>query len=199
MKIQIIRGDITTFQGDVLVNAANHQCLGGGGVDGAIHKAAGIQLLHACKDIPVLEDAVGFGPGLSIQQSIRVNTGDFAATPGFKLDVQEVYHTVGPVWTLDSRIAEIQKSYDYASLESQLHSCYSKTLEAALKSGYKSIAFPAVSTGVYNCPMQTCAEIALGALLKYIDAPISVTIYIFPDPKDVFLWKDTLLRLVQTK
>jgi O-acetyl-ADP-ribose deacetylase len=133
--IEVIVGDITTLTVDAIVNAANESLLGGGGVDGAIHRAAGPQLLAACREI-------GGCP-----------TGEARITSGFRLPAKWVIHAVGPVWT-DGRHGEPEK----------LAACYRNSLELAREKQLRTVAFPAISTGVYGYPKREAAAVAVAVL-----------------------------------
>jgi len=130
--IDVVQGDITQLDVDVIVNAANESLLGGGGVDGAIHRAAGPDLLEACRKLH------------------GCPTGEARITPGYRLKARWVVHTPGPVWQGGS-------SGEPALLES----CYRNSFGLALEKGAKSIAFPCISTGVYGYPKRSAARIAL--------------------------------------
>ena len=130
--IEVIQGDITTLDLDVIVNAANESLLGGGGVDGAIHRAAGPALLEACRQLR------------------GCPTGEARVTPGFRLKARWVVHTPGPVWR-GGALGEPQL----------LESCYRNSFRLALEKGAKSIAFPCISTGVYGYPKEAAAPLAL--------------------------------------
>ena len=137
-KIEVIGADITTLRVDAIVNAANETLLGGGGVDGAIHRAAGPRLLEACRALP------------QVRSNVRCPTGQARITSGFGLAAKFVIHTVGPVWHGGSRgEAEL------------LASCYRESLRLALENGVRHIAFPAISCGVYGYPLDAAAVIAV--------------------------------------
>jgi O-acetyl-ADP-ribose deacetylase (regulator of RNase III) len=136
--IAVVRGDITTLDVDAIVNAANERMLGGGGVDGAIHRAAGRQLYEACLAIP------------EVRPGVRCPTGQSRITPGFNLPAQHVIHTVGPIWH--------GGGHGEADL---LASCYRTALALARQHQVRSIAFPAISCGVYGYPLDLAAAIAV--------------------------------------
>jgi O-acetyl-ADP-ribose deacetylase (regulator of RNase III) len=137
-NIEVIEGDITTLEVDAIVNAANETLLGGGGVDGAIHRAAGAQLLAACRALP------------QVRPNVRCPTGEARITPGFRLPARFVIHTVGPVWR--------GGSYGEPEL---LASCYRESLQLARENGADSVAFPAISCGVYGYPLEAAVAIAV--------------------------------------
>ena len=146
MLISVIAADITTLAVDAIVNAANETLLGGGGVDGAIHRAAGPALLEACRALPPV------APG------VRCPTGEARITPGFALPARWVIHTVGPVWRGGGR--------GEADL---LENCHRNALRLAREHGLRRVAFPAISCGVYGYPVPLAARIALRTLREELD------------------------------
>ncbi|KRM75091.1 O-acetyl-ADP-ribose deacetylase [Secundilactobacillus collinoides] len=150
-QISVIQGDITTMKVDAIVNAANTGLVGGGGVDGAIHRAAGPELDIACRKL-------GGCP-----------TGEAKVTPGFRLPARFVIHTPGPIWR--------DGSFEEPKL---LRACYVNSLKRAVENGCQTIAFPSISTGVYGYPLKAAAKIALTAIAQF-DAPLQVTMVCFED------------------
>jgi O-acetyl-ADP-ribose deacetylase (regulator of RNase III) len=149
-RIEIVEGDITELDLDVIVNAANKTLLGGGGVDGAIHRAAGPELRAACEVLAGCE------------------TGEAKITPGFRLSARYVIHTVGPVWGGGER-----------GEDTLLASCYRNSLMLAQHHSLASIAFPAISTGAYGFPPQRAATIALKTLFDGLATAPSIEHVLF--------------------
>ena len=149
-RITIIEGDITKQEVDAIVNAANNSLLGGGGVDGAIHRAAGPELLEETRQI-------GGCP-----------TGEARVSKGYRLPAKWVIHTVGPIWRGGNR-----------NEEQLLASCYRNSLKAAVDLGAKTVAFPSISTGAYGFPLERATEIALRETRKFLEGDQTLEKVIF--------------------
>lgn len=152
MKITLIKGDITTLKVDAIVNAANSSLLGGGGVDGAIHKAGGQAILDACMQIRAKQGGC--------------KTGEAVITTAGNLPADYVIHTVGPVWNGGKK-----------KETTLLENCYKNSLGLAIEKGLKSIAFPNISTGIYHFPKDKAAEIAVNTIKAYQDTSSLEEIY----------------------
>ncbi|MFF0449771.1 O-acetyl-ADP-ribose deacetylase [Streptomyces sp. NPDC004609] len=156
-SIVLVRGDITGQHVDAIVNAANSTLLGGGGVDGAIHRVGGPEILAACRALRASRYAKG------------LPTGQAVATTAGRLDADHVIHTAGPVWSRDD---------DRSAL---LASCYREALRVAAGLGAKTIAFPAISTGIYGWPMDDGARIAVSTVRKEAAAPVTEVRFVLFD------------------
>jgi O-acetyl-ADP-ribose deacetylase (regulator of RNase III) len=149
-RIEVIDGDITKMEVDAIVNAANKTLLGGGGVDGAIHRAAGPELLEECRTLGGCE------------------TGQAKITKGYKLPARFVIHTVGPVWKGGGNRED-----------DLLADCYHNSLALAVENGIKTIAFPSISTGAYGFPIERAAGIAVETVRKFLQEDTSIEKVIF--------------------
>lgn len=159
--IELIKGDITKIQADAIVNAANSSLLGGGGVDGAIHRAGGKQILDECLEIR--------------NRQGKCKTGEAVVTTAGNLPAKYVIHTVGPIWNGDEeKCSEL------------LANCYKNSLKLAESLEIKTIAFPNISTGVYKFPKELAAKIAVNAMLSFDSETIEkVTFVCFDDENDL--------------
>lgn len=166
-RIRVVKGDITKLKVDAIVNAANTSLLGGGGVDGAIHRAAGPDLLKECR-------ALG-----------GCQTGDSKITKGYKLSARFVIHTVGPVW-------QGGKSKE----DELLASCYRTSFKLAQENNIKSIAFPCISTGVYHFPKERAAKIAISTTKEFIqnNETIESVAFVCFDDENFGIYNKLLLR-----
>ncbi len=153
MPISVITADITTLRVDAIVNAANETLLGGGGVDGAIHRAAGAALLRACRALP--QSAPG----------VRCPTGEARITPGFALPARWVIHTVGPIWHGGNR-----------GESDLLAGCYRHSLQLLRSHSLHSVAFPAISCGVYGYPPAAAAIVAVNTLRSQLTADDAIDV-----------------------
>jgi len=168
-KIEILRGDITKLKVNAIVNAANSSLLGGGGVDGAIHSAAGHELLDYCRKLN------------------GCPTGEAKITPGFNLHAKFVIHTVGPVWRGGMN-----------GEPKLLQNCYKNSLSLAVENKIKTIAFPAISTGIYGYPPYDATKIAVNSTLEFLkDNPsIEKVIFVCFDEKAFLIYSKMLSELI---
>lgn len=170
-RIEVVLGDITTQDVDAIVNAANERMLGGGGVDGAIHRAAGPGLLDECRRVD------------EVRPGVRCPTGHAHITGGHDLPARHVIHTVGPVWH--------GGAHDEPQL---LADCYRNSLALAASHGISSIAFPAISTGVYGYPPDRACRVALDAIIAFLGTPAGRSI----ERVVLCCFDERTLRLYQT-
>ncbi len=170
--LELVQGDITRQEVDAIVNAANTSLLGGGGVDGAIHRAAGSQLLEETRKLN------------------GCKTGDAKITQGYKLKARHVVHAVGPVYRAND-----------PNVPRQLASAYRRSLEVALEHGVKTIAFPAISTGVYGYPIQPAAEIAIRTICDVASThdELSLVRFVLFDTGTFKVYEQTLTALAQQR
>lgn len=168
-RLEIVRGDITRETTDAIVNAANRSLLGGGGVDGAIHRAAGHQLIEECRTLNGCE------------------TGDAKITGGYQLPARFVIHTVGPVWN----------GGDHHE-DDLLASCYRRSLEVAAGHDIQSLSFPSISTGAYRFPLERAAKIALNEIVSFLnnhEVPVKVRMICF-SKEDVEVYKKVFEKMI---
>jgi len=166
-RITVVRADIATLDVDAIVNAANERMLGGGGVDGAIHRAAGPQLLEACRAVP------------EVRPGVRCPTGEARLTPGFRLPARFVIHTVGPVWRGGTH-----------GEPDLLARCYRNSLALAREHRLGSVAFPAISCGIYGYPVSDAAAVAVASIREFQaqnDVPGQVLLVAFDTATELWL------------
>lgn len=156
-RIVFIRGDITQQKTDAIVNAANSSLMGGGGVDGAIHRAGGPKILEECKEI--------------VKQQGRLATGKAVITSGGNLPSKYVIHTVGPIYSKQQAVSSRQKA--------ELRSCYVESLKLAAAKNLRSISFPSISTGAYRYPLEEAAPIAVEAVKDFLAKETSIKVVYF--------------------
>jgi len=168
MKMKAIQADITTLEVDAIVNAANQTLLGGGGVDGCIHRAAGPELLTECRTLN------------------GCPTGQAKITKGYNLPAGYVIHTVGPVWSGGDR-----------GEPELLKNCYLNSLTLAVENGVRSIAFPSISTGVYRYPKEEACRIALGTTIEFLKQHSEIDTVFFAcfGAEDFSLYQDRIARM----
>jgi O-acetyl-ADP-ribose deacetylase len=172
-KLSLIQGDITKQETDAIVNAANSSLMGGGGVDGAIHRAGGPAILEECKKI--------------VAKRGRLPTGKAVITAGGDLKARHVIHTVGPIWHSGNR--------GEADL---LASAYRESLTLAVTSSLKTISFPSISTGAYGYPVDSAAEVALQTVIKFLekDATLKEVVFVLFDNRTREVYLEALERLL---
>jgi len=167
MKIELIKGDITKIKIDAIVNAANSSLLGGGGVDGAIHRAGGEEILEECKQIR--------------NRQGKCKTGEAVKTIAGNLPAKYVIHTVGPIWNNDEE-----------KCSPQLANCYRNSLKLAESLDVKSISFPNISTGVYRFPKELAAKIAIQEVKSFESDVIEKVIFVCFDDENEEIYKKLL-------
>lgn len=170
-RIKIVLGDITKIEADAIVNAANRTLLGGGGVDGAIHRAAGPELLEECRRLNGCE------------------TGQAKITKGYKLPAKYIIHTVGPIW----------HGGDHNE-DSLLADCYRNSLKLAVENGIRTIAFPSISTGAYRFPVRRAAKIAMSEIVRFLenDTNIDKVFMVCFDKETMKAYEEALCEIIDT-
>lgn len=168
-NIQLYLGDIATLAADAIVNAANTSLLGGGGVDGAIHRAAGSKLMEECRTLN------------------GCKTGEAKITKGYNLKAKFVIHTVGPIW----------RGGNYKE-ENLLANCYKNSLQLAVEHGIKTIAFPSISTGIYHFPIERASAIAIREVLSFLkkESAIEEVLFVCFSKSDLEVYKRSVELLV---
>jgi O-acetyl-ADP-ribose deacetylase (regulator of RNase III) len=161
--LEAVRGDITAQKVDAIVNAANSALLGGGGVDGAIHDAAGPELLEECRTLG------------------GCATGDAKATGGYRLPARFVIHTVGPVWHGGAN-----------GEEALLAACHRRSLELAAELGCRTVAFPAISTGIFGYPLELAAPVAVAAAREAIRPPVELVRFVLFNDRHLEVFRKAL-------
>lgn len=171
-RLSFVQGDITEQATDAIVNAANSSLMGGGGVDGAIHRAGGPAILEECKQI--------------VARQGRLPTGQAVITTGGKLKAEHVIHTVGPAWHGGNR-----------NEPELLASAYRESLNLAVANGVKTISFPSISTGAYGYPVAPAAEVALKAVIQFLHADPSLqeVAFVLHDPATYGAYAEALQKL----
>ncbi|BEV05202.1 O-acetyl-ADP-ribose deacetylase [Chryseobacterium gambrini] len=170
MNIELIKGDITKIEGDAIVNAANSSLLGGGGVDGAIHRAGGKQILEECMAIR--------------NRQGKCKTGEAIVTTGGNLPAKYVIHTVGPVWNGDEEKGS-----------KLLANCYIKSLKLAESLDVKTIAFPNISTGIYRFPKELAAKIAIDEVRNFKSEIIEKVVFVCFDDENEAIYNEFLKEI----
>ena len=170
-KLSLVQGDITLQETEAIVNAANTSLLGGGGVDGAIHRAGGPIILEECKGICAKQEGCP--------------TGEAVITTGGKMATEYVIHTVGPVWSGGKR-----------NEDQLLRNAYHNSLNLAKENGIKSISFPSISTGVYRFPKDKAAKIALTTVKEFIQEPTFVEVrFVLFSERDLMIYEEALKKV----
>lgn len=172
-RLSLVQGDITTQSTDAIVNAANPSLMGGGGVDGAIHRAGGPRILEECKQI--------------VSKQGRLPTGKAVITSGGNLKARYIIHTVGPIWR-GGRSGEPEF----------LASAYNKSLNMAVANGLRSISFPSISTGAYGYPIRQAAEVALGTTINFLhqEGSLDEVVFVLFDAETYQIYTQTLKGLL---
>ena len=168
--LRITLGDITKAEADAIVNAANTSLLGGGGVDGAIHRVAGPELLAECRMLN------------------GCKTGQAKITKGYRLPAKYVIHTPGPMWNGGKR-----------NEEELLKSCYENCLKLAVEHGCRTVAFPSISTGIYRFPLDRASVIAVGTILKFLSLHPNMDVQMVCFDRETFQCYQNALEAVETK